>query len=351
MKSVTMQTIADNLGISRSLVSRALSDDYGVNPKTKSLIEHEAKKLGYTPLHFKKKNRAGIPSLLVLMPRYTLLDTMFGTKVLESIERLTREASISLVLHLFNNHDNSINIPLLESNNNIMGALILSLSKTPIREPLLTLLQKENIPVVLLDPLDQVNNYDIVMADNYMSMYQLTEYVINKGHRRLLFVGHPHISTSFLNRYRGCADCVDRHPEVHCDYILSYHETHPMNVDEFNEYMLDWPNNQRSAIICANDPCALLVYEKLTALGIRIPQDISVVGFDNVQKSINIHPALTTVDISTDTLVKEALQLLQSRNGAADTQANHRLILVGAPIIERQSVREIIEKETVSGEG
>ena len=344
MNKVTMQTIADNLGLSRSLVSRALSDRYGVNTKTKSLIECEAKRLGYTSLHPPRKSPSSgnIPTILAIMPRSTLLDSMFGAKIINSLDRTIKNHHLLMSLVLYD--DNTDELPISLFNPNVKGIIVLSHNLSEKGMWVLEEIKKLTPPTVLIDPQAYADNFDIIMADNYMGMYKLTEYIISKGHRKLMFVGCPEYSISFLQRYRGCKDCVNLHKEVTCRFIHSFHPKYPFNKDEFAQLLdefvkLSEKGQIPTAIICANDPCAFNVYAMLKERNLRIPEDVSVVGFDNVERASYESPPLTTVDLSTDDLAEKAIQLLDSKS--SNSINHYQLVQLGTTLVLRDSVKEI----------
>lgn len=338
LKKVSMQTIADNLMLSKSVVSRALSDKYGVNEKTRALVVAEAARLGY---HHKSKNlrsASPIQSILFFALRSSLEDSNYGAKVISGIEKALIKYNKRMVLTLLDN--NSINPQILPAANDVEGVLILSLMPPQ----LLDHLYKIKLPTVFVDFVS-INEADSVYADNYYGMYRGTEYILSKGHRKIIYVGSISQSYSFMQRFHGCKDCIEFHNRksphdiVLCSYVISDGDVKnsTFNLDELQHTFEE--AGPPTAIICANDWTAFNIYSFLNEKGLRIPEDVSVLGFDDADKSSWITPSLTTIHVPMALLGQRAVELLINR--IENPNSHHEEIHIKTTLVERNSIKTL----------
>ncbi len=340
MRKVTMQDIADNLNLSKSVVSRALSDKYGVNEKTRAMVYSEAKRLGY--LNTTKRVHT-YNTILFFAPRSSLEDSSYGANVISGVEKELNRRGKRMELILLDKEMDSQQI--LAISDNVQGALILSSAPTQ----LFVHLSNSNLPIVLIDSMAQINKFDQVRANNYQGMYMGTEYILSKGHRQLVYVGDIRYSCSFLQRYHGCHDCI-KHYNLYnpndtavCRFVLSSSEnqdTSTFNEDDFIQ-ILD-KGYLPTAILCANDYTALHIYDLLYKKGLHIPDDISVLGFDDVEKCKWITPPLTSIHVPMAQLGQRAVERLIAK--LDNPQAPREEIQLFLQLIERDSVKTIFRQ-------
>ena len=344
MKRVTMQEIADNLHLSKSLVSRALSNKYGVNEKTKALILHEASRLHYQGGGASHSSKTPGKVITVYMQRYTLTgDVNFGSRIVSGIERAISKRYLQMNLVLV---DDCAVLDLADRARNSFGIIVCS----GIEGLLLEQLQKLGIPIVMIDPISIGYQINCIFADNYAGTYDITSYLIRHGHRRLLFLGDSSYSYAFLQRFHGFNDCVRDHASLGVQGSAITGKSGLPRTDMASGFnrnaliqLLD-RGYDATAIVCANDPTALCTYDILKARGLRIPEDISIVGFDNVVDTANTEPPLTTLNISKHQLGESAVSMLADNNLIQNSP--YCIQLLGVTIVERQSVRTIEAHET-----
>ena len=342
-QKVTMQQIADNLKLSKSLVSRALSNKYGVNEKTKALILHEAARLNYQIPNSSKGKRLPGKVISVFILRHTLTgDVNFGAKIVNGIERAISKRYMQMNLVLVDDCDEA---ELVEKAKNSVGIITCA----GVEGKILTKLQQLEIPIVMIDPLHLDHGLNCVLADNYSGVFDITLYLIKRGHRKLMYIGDPSYSYAFLQRYHGFDDCVNKYADmgIKAQYILkksSYvipHLCSGFNKQELVDVLKkgDIP----TAIICANDPTAIAVYDILKDMDLKVPDDVSVVGFDNTVPTAFLDPPLTTLNISKHQLGESAVSMLVDNNNFKSTP--YCIQLLGVTIVERESVRSLTNNE------
>lgn len=329
----TMDDIALQLNLSKSLISRALSDKYGVCDETRNKIKLAAIQMGYR-FHGKKKD---IPikteSITIIVERHDLLDSGFWVKIINGIEKELNKKNISVFLSVIEN-DKENTMPLSIRQMKTNGVIILG--QIPMKH--VVSVNTSGLPIVLVDSPFPNLKFDHVIANNYFGAYEATEYLVNHGHCRVGFVGATSYSFSFKERFRGFFDCMN---ENKSEMIKMYPMTDqyddfdiPFSRKQFQDVMLS--NDHPTAVLCANDITAFIVYEMLAVMEFKVPEDVSVVGFDNVPKSEWVSPMLTTVNIPKTLMGERAVELLLKR--IENPESNVELLSIGTKIIRRNSV-------------
>lgn len=332
-KEVTLKTIADAVGVSQSMVSRALADKYGVSESMKSKIRLAALDLGYYKPRTDTRKLTG--TVTALIHRHDFLDNQFYLQVLEGIEREVSARQIQLGLTVIDAENDSI--PYNIQHKKTDGVIVLG-KLTPEQ---FSRYIKFSVPMVMLDTQTSVNRVDRVLVDNYQGAFDAVQYLVDRGHKTICFIGSPDYSYSFSERLRGfkscAAHCVDQ--GVHALYATGTYENIdcPCSVEE--AYSVLQPQNGVTAVVCANDRIALIVYDIAERLGLKIPDDLSVIGFDNIQDCEKMNPKLTSINVPKAELGRCALMVLLNRISQPDLPFTYTQLSVD--IVERDSVRTL----------
>lgn len=340
-KNVSMDLIAEELNVSKSLVSLALSNKYGVSDEMRNTIRTTAMKMGY---RFKNKvtgSSSKIESITIVVDRNDLLDFEFWIKVINSIEKELYRRNISVFLSVLENNEQDF-MPLSIKQMKTNGILVLG--QIPLKN--IVPISMTGLPIVLVDSIYSDLKFDHILANNYIGAYEATELILNHGHKNIGFVPAVSYSYSFRERYRGFTDCINNRKKADkiSQGIVHHFDSFyvPFSKDQFIKVICS--KDRPTALFCACDDIALRVYEILNELGLKVPDDISVVGFDNDKKGESASPPLTTVNIPKTEMGEDAVGLLLNRIERPDR--NLRLIMVGTNIIMRESLIEI-DKRTL----
>ena len=335
-KNVTMDDIAFELEISKSLVSRALSDSYGVSDEMRNKIKFAAINMGYKFKAKKRERFSQTESITIIVERHDLLDSGFWVKIINGIQKELNKRGISVFLSIIENDDEET-IPLSIKQMKTDGVMILG--QIPLKHVISV--STSGLPIILVDSQHFHLKFDHVLANNYIGAYEATEHLIGCGHKRIGFVGAASYAYSFKERLRGFMDCISSQ---------KVDEFAPCQItDDFDNFDIPFSKKQFKAVIdsrerptallCANDVTAFIVYDILSEAGLQIPEDVSVVGFDNVPKSEWISPPLSTVHIPKTSMGERAVDLLMKRIENPDKSLE--AVLVGTHLIKRQSVKNI----------
>lgn len=334
VKKVTMEDIAVKMNVSRALVSYALADKYGVSEEMKKQILTAAVEMGYFDRSsVPKKNRKEVH---VLIGAEFVNEGSFFTRIIAGIEDGVRLQKLNMNLITFREESEMNGIIGKVTGSNTYGLVIIR----QVSDEMTELLAKVQIPKVFVDlisPHSSFYDYE-VRSNDFGNMINLTEYLIRKGHKKILFVGDITWALSYEERYRGYLYTMNKYgliPKAVIDSNIN--KKLPYNREGIRQLL---KHNDCTAFICMSDGVADYVYEDIKAHGLRIPEDISVVGFDDVTKSAKLDPPLTTMHIPKFEMGKVAFDLLkdQYREGS-----HSKTINLNADLKERKSVCQYIE--------
>lgn len=335
---VTIADVARESGVSPATVSLTLRGKPGVSPETRQRVLDSAQMLGYIVNPPSAAAEGSISSLGLLMkirPNDELSSNHFYAPVLAGIESFCRQRQINLFYAQMpvDEDNNLLEAPRLLQKQEADGLLIVG---AWLHEPMVQFLQKQSTPVVLVDAYAIPDVYDAVVTDNETGAYQATRYLIDNGHRHIAIVGSlPQAYPSIQQRRGGYLRALaEQGLEPH--FIDSYLDPRPA-LPATLAYLQQ--HTEVSALFCCNDEISVEVMRALQAQGKRLPDELSVVGFDNIALAQHVSPALTTMRVDKMGMGRLAAQLLVNR---IDFQEAGQVRAIMRPeLIERRSVKTI----------
>jgi LacI family transcriptional regulator len=324
VKKVTMQQIADQLGVSKFVISKALSGRTGVSAVTRERVIQTAAQLGYVinkgptipnsqqmgTLHTDKMTPK--KSVIVLMPniRFQTKENLYWGRVLEGISSELAQLGLGMVI-INEQTDHLLDILNPEGFIGMIGVGLI---------PTDTLLQIHNlgIPLVLIDHEDPLIPADSIFTNNYDGIVRLTNHLIALGHQNIRFIGNTGYSRSFLERWTGFRVTVEQHSDQAVDrnnYLFPYEHSEIHQSDKFNKWLAHQMKqpNRPTAFVCANDQIALVMIDMLNEQGYTVPGDVSVTGYDNIEDAYYSNPGLTTVNVPKEVLGRRSVEMLLHR--------------------------------------
>lgn len=208
------------------------------------------------------------------------------------------------------------------------------LERDAINRRLVSMLQQATIPVVLLDrdlyPFPARSDLDLIGVDDFAAGFTLTQHLLGLDQRRLVFVMRPQYPSTTDQRLAGCHEALARHAGQARPSIEI------MVGDPESEAFVQQIRNARpDAAICSNDQTAALLIRTIGAQGVRVPQDLRVVGFDDVNYATLLPAPLTTMRLPCDGIGRVAIQTMLQRIEHPDLPA--RKVLLSAELVVRES--------------
>lgn len=330
---VTLDKIASKLGVTKVTVSKALKNQPGVSEALKKQIIELSTQMGY--VHRKDKTIHNTYKLGIIVPKRFFLDIDdFYTKIFYYLNRECALLHHTLNLYILEpKEEDSLTFPLTFAQD--LGELNGLFIAGQLKDDYLQTLSTLNIPIVAIDFYTNHLPFDHLVSDNYQMGYFITSYLIKKGHNRIGFVGNPNYTSSVLDRYCGYLKALTQH---NLEIEKSWHI---INNDESGKYHLNFslPEPLPSAFVCYCDMAAYTLFSKLQANGIQVPEDVSLISFDNTELSQTMVPALTTMNIDKFEFAEKALKRMQWRLQYPELDV--QFIYVNTSLIERDSVKTL----------
>lgn len=342
-QKVTLQTIAEQSGVSLATVSLVLREKPGITPETRKRVLEIARKLGYSKTSQSNGLAAGQSSGLThigVIIRSQQSDAPqfneFYSHVLGAIENTCRKQQINLLYATLPVDENNspVELPRLFYEERVDGILLIGAFLDPLIEKVI---KERQLPLVLVDAYSPTNSYDEVISDNFNGAYQAVSYLIQKGHRAIGMIGsQPQAYPSIKERRRGYSQALEDN-NIQKKYFADCYWTKKEAYQAALNLLKNQP--QISALFCANDDSAIGVLQAARELNRHVPDDLSVVGFDDISLAQHVVPPLATIHIDKSTMGQLAVQTLANR--VNNPGASGVTTIIRARLIERKSVKDL----------
>ena len=336
-EKVTLTDIAQQSGVSVATVSLAINNRPGISPDTRARVLEIAEGLGYQlkpeRALARTKRLETLGMIVKTDPDMPPEANPFYSKVIVGIEEACRGNGINLMFARLPVDENNrpVEIPPMLSSSVVDGLLMVG---TFVDETIISISRKHTPPIVLVDAYSDTESYDAVVSDNFRAAYQAVEYLLRKGHQHIGLVGsEPNSYPSLRERRNGYLRALKEN-DVKNVYTADFNINKHMAYDATTRLLID--NPQITALFGINDEVAIAALRAAHDLGRRVPEDISVMGYDDIMLSAQANPPLTTMHVDIVSMGRAAVDLLAFRLENSDAA---RLTVVVHPLlIERRSV-------------
>lgn len=343
---VTIKDIAKIAGVSHSTVSRSLNDSSEISEKTKERIKKIAEELGFEfnnnarSLSTKKTGTIGI----IFDKGFDQENaSLFFSKLLKelrySLERASFDAIIDFRANPFTGKNN---IKKLINGNKIDGFIIVD---EYIEEEDLKFIKEKKVPTVFVHnrPAYQKKyKLDYVMTDHYKGGYLATQYLINMGHKEIITFTHKIYNkeySEFEERTKGFVKAMEENNlKISEKEIIRDEISFEYGREKIKELIKK--KKKFTAVYAQTDLLALGIIRGLRELNIKVPEEVSVIGYDNIEFGKFSEPELTTINQPTAKLAEEAVKLLTEK---FDKKYNEieRKIIIEPNLVLRNSIKKI----------
>jgi len=332
MSTATIKEIARKANVSIATVSRALSNDAKVKHSTKVLIERVAKELDYKP-NILARNFVKKQSNIVCLILPDIADEFFSD-LIKSVDEASYAMGYFTMItssHKLRSIEEAVHTFIANGLAGSIIALIPSLSPELER-----ILKNTEIPIVLLGASSVVERFDSVSIANYDGVAELLDYLIKvKGYRKIAHITGPMDNNDSLERFGSYKDTLEKNGiEFNGDYIGQGDFTQESGKRECIKLLK--LTDRPQLIFASNDMMAIGCYQAIKEFGLRIPEDIGVVGFDNIFTSCFLSPSLTTVDVSIELMGRSAADIAIRRMRSELPEAKQK-IKIPTKIVFRES--------------
>lgn len=338
-KSVTIHDLAQELNVSPSTISRALKDHHSIGKETKKAVKKLARERGYRPntiaasLRTKQSNVIGILVSWINRP--------FISSLISGIEKEARESGYHVIIsQSYDQTDLEIeNLQALYDSR--ISALIVSLAMGTADYSHFDLFTNSGIPVVFVDRIPAVNNIPKVQINNFKAAFEATEHLVRQGCKRIAHFGGSRRQSIYEDRRSGYIAALKKNGLDPDESIIL--EAGSLSADEgtrLTEQVLD-TDNRPDGIFCANDTAAVSAIQQAKRQGIKVPEELAVIGFNNDPICEIIDPPLSSVYHPAvemgEAAIRQALAMFNKKSGAK--WKNHHTTLETHVIARASSVR------------
>jgi len=334
MRHITINDLAKRLKLSASTVSRALRDHPDISKKTKARVRAVAAKTNYQPnliaqsLQTRRSNNIG-----VIVPE--IRNTFFST-VISGVEEVAYEAGYTIMVCQSNDTyiRETINTRALAANR-VAGMLASISQETHDFEHFKTIMA-QGIPLVLFDRIVEDLEVSKVVVDDFNGAYNAVSYLIRQGRKRIAHIGGRNQLYVSRKRREGFeAALKDNNMSPDPEYIVTggYHE----EDGRFAAQELCRLATPPDAVFAINDPVALGAYMHFRNSGIKIPEEIALIGFSNNPNTTLIRPRLTTVSQPAFEMGKVAAALLLKKLGSSSMTSSEETVVLKTELLIRES--------------
>ncbi|HZH58587.1 MAG TPA: LacI family DNA-binding transcriptional regulator [Metabacillus sp.] len=309
--------IARLAGVSKSAVSLALNGKNGVSEKTRERIMKIAQEHGYIPRPIIKadqylQNRNKLLRFVactnsgIVTEHYESLP--FFMELINNIDKQINPSGYSLLVSSVDINMLKEELTRLEQEQPSSGILLLGTNLTPEQINIVSTIQQN---LVVLDTCFEILNTNFVVMNNIHGAYLAGNHLIELGHSEIGYIESNSRMYNFDMRKKGFLHALNEHSlKMKNENVFSLSPTMISSQDLFIERMRKRSHNLPTALFCEADYMAISVIKSLSELGIRVPDDISVIGFDNIFESQVITPELTTIHVKKDKMAGLAVEKL-----------------------------------------
>jgi DNA-binding LacI/PurR family transcriptional regulator len=342
--TVTLKDIAKALDVSPATVSRALKNDSRITVKVRERVTSMARKLGYRPNLLARglvSNRSHAIGYIV-----DNLSWSFFSELAERVQITAEEFAYSTFIY------SCLKSPQKEREgiegflSRGVDGLLVSATESPENVRVFRELSKANFPIVIFNDLPDLE-VDSVVTDNYEGATKAMRHLYELGHREISFIGPKENTTFKTQRLAGYRGFLERHGLPAREDLVQCGEADPMYGYRAIKELMD-ARRKPTAVFVHNDTLAMGVYRAIHEMGLRIPDDLSVIGYDNLDSCQFMYPPLTTVEFPIRQLARTGVELLMKRitetkKKTSDREGHriHQKIALTPRLVIRQSTARL----------
>lgn len=342
-RATTLQEVASAAGVTLATASRSMNGAYGVHPETKRRVLEIAERLNYRPNRFARGLVTGRSNTIGLI--VSDVRNAYFAEVARGAEDAAYSAGLDLLLCNSDlNAEKQMRYIRSLLDKRVDGIIMNSVSSLPAADQ--QYLAESGVPVVLLNRPGRTGPFSTVSPDNERGGQLAAEYLLKMGHRKVVHLTGPKEHINLAERAAGLKQALLRAScGAECTIV---HGTHTLAGGYAMAKALFRDRSQATAISTANDAVALGVIKAALEVGISIPRDVSLLGFDDIEVAELTEPPLTTIRQAKYEIGAAAVDVLLRLSGGRERTAEHRVL--GVELIERASVAKYPSETSKRGD-
>ncbi len=330
----TISDVAKLAKVSKSTVSRVINDIGIVKDETKLRVEKAMKTLSFEPNPLAQSMRKGTTYTIgIIIPDYA--NVFYATMYNELDNILTEHGFRSIICYTKGDQQNEKKSVTDLVRRNIDGIIMFSYNIGSEDSGFFEKLSKK-VPIVLMDESGKNCDISCVYTDGYEAFYNLTTLLIKRNHKRIACISSSVYAT--VPRLKGYLDALkDNGIKQDRELIIPSDFSMVGGFEKAKDFLALDP--RPTAIVSVADYPAIGMVSALTQQGIKIPEQIEVISFDNIEFSSFLHPTLTTIAQPTKTLAQDAVEILMKKIHNPSTLLDITRVALKGEIIYRETTR------------
>lgn len=335
-EKVKLKDIAERLGVSIVAVSKALNGKDGIGAELKEKVKATALEMGYETAVMRNKIKLTVSTMLVIVAKNALSDiNMTQAFYLGFYEKLSGhfwEYGYLTQLYVLEKEEERklIKPGVFSKCNNIVGVVFLGETTAEY----VTSALHWGVPLLQVDFYHKNLQVGAVITDNVNASYDITKLLLERGHRKIGFIGKINATTSIRDRYLGFYKAMLEYDcKINSEWVIGD------RTEDGIYTSIHLPEQLPTAFVCNSDRAAFETVRQIKKRGLKVPQDISVAGFDNDVFSKVCEPPLSTVAVDVETITQTAVKRMVALARGFTSEVS--CAVVRGTIIQRGSIAEV----------
>lgn len=335
-KAVKLADIGKRLNVSTVTVSKALSGQKGVSEELRKKIVQLADEMGYVKIRAAEKERKSYTIGVVVAERYLQENQSFYWQLYQEIAQKSITRNCFTMLEVISYEaEKAGELPKIITEEKVDGIIVMGAFKT---EYAVFLVKEITIPLINLDTTSAGDSCDSVVSNNLMGGYRMTNYLFELGHKNIGFVGTRLSTTSIDDRFLGYLKSLMEHGITWKEeWVIDDRDREFGKIDYNSKFQI--PSDMPTAFFCNCDLSASLMIRKLVEAGYSVPEDVSVVGFDNYIADQFGGIGITTYEINTKEMARRAVHILTHK--LENSNYSTGMFMLAGTFIERDSAKRL----------
>lgn len=333
-KKTSIKDIANVLGVSPSTVSRALNDSPRISRKTRVAVQQVAEKLGYQPNQLANALRSGKSYLVgVIIPRN---NSAFFSSVVENIEKVLNKEGYNIIIALsyesYEKECNNIDSLLFTQ----VDGIIASIANETIELDYYRKIKEKGIPLILFDRGGDDLEVDYVGIDDYNSSHIIIDHLVGRGCKKIAHISGFSHKRIYKHRLMGYRDALQKNNLQFNERLIIESN---LRIEDGRRVMKQFLelSERPDAVYAAGDFAALGALQVLLESGIKVPQEIALVGFSNESFTSYVSPPISTINQHSEQIGKKAAELFLERIKNPSQEEGVSKVIIDAQLIVRGS--------------
>ena len=330
-KKTSIKDIANVLGVSPSTVSRALNNSSRISDKTRIAVQQIAKKLEYQPNQLANALRSGKSYLVgVIIPRN---NSAFFSSVVENIEKVLNKEGYNIIIALsyesYEKECNNIDSLLFTQ----VDGIIASIANETIELDYYRKIKEKGIPLILFDRGGDDLEVDYVGIDDYNSSHIIVDHLVERGCKKIAHISGFSHKRIYKHRLMGYRDALQKNNLQLNESLIIESNLRIEDGRRVMKQLLEL-SERPDAVYAAGDFAALGALQVLLEHGVKVPQEIALVGFSNESFTSYVSPPISTINQHSEQIGKNAAEIFLERIKNPSKEGGVSKIIIDAELID-----------------